>query len=130
MWEWQECNASPIEWHDISEMSSRKTARLNSQHCCFETILSISVGQWSFTRFRKLANPLGHNMIACLARNEAYSISLPHSRAKILPETNAAQATAASMRPNPSLKRTLHSVPAFGPSFHSGPIAVPLFRAA
>jgi hypothetical protein len=36
----------------------------------------------------------------------------------------------AQVWPNPSLKRTLHSVPAFGPSFHSGPIAVPLFRAA
>jgi len=35
-----------------------------------------------------------------------------------------------TVRPNPSLKRTLHSVPAIGPSFHSGPIAVPLFRAA
>ena len=30
---------------------------------------------------------------------------------------------------NPSLNRTLHSVPSISPPFHSGPIAVPLFRA-
>lgn len=30
---------------------------------------------------------------------------------------------------NLSLNRTLHSVPAFGPPFHSGPNTVPLFRA-
>ena len=30
---------------------------------------------------------------------------------------------------NPSLNRTLHSVPAISPPFHFGPIAVPLFRA-
>ena len=30
---------------------------------------------------------------------------------------------------NPSLNRTLHSVPAISPPFHSGPIAAPLFRA-
>ena len=30
---------------------------------------------------------------------------------------------------NPSLNRTLHSVPSVSPPFHSGPIAVPLFRA-
>ena len=32
-------------------------------------------------------------------------------------------------RPNHSLNRTLHSVPSISPPFHSGPIAVPLFRA-
>ena len=30
---------------------------------------------------------------------------------------------------NPSLNRTLHSVPSISPPFHSGPIAAPLFRA-
>jgi hypothetical protein len=30
---------------------------------------------------------------------------------------------------NHSLNRTLHSVPAFGPPFHSVPNTVPLFRA-
>ena len=30
---------------------------------------------------------------------------------------------------NPSLNRTLHSVPSISPPFHSGPITVPLFRA-
>ena len=30
---------------------------------------------------------------------------------------------------NPSLNRTLHSLPSISPPFHSGPIAVPLFRA-
>ena len=33
------------------------------------------------------------------------------------------------VRPNPSVNRTLHGLPAFGPPFHSGPNAVNPFRA-
>ena len=34
-----------------------------------------------------------------------------------------------SVRPNPSVNRTLHGMPASGPPFHSGPCAVMPFRA-
>ena len=42
---------------------------------------------------------------------------------------NAVLVSVHALLANQSLNRTLHSVPAFGPPFHSGPNAVPLFRA-
>ena len=42
---------------------------------------------------------------------------------------NAVLVSVHALLANQSLNRTLHSVPAFGPPFHSGPNTVPLFRA-
>lgn len=44
-------------------------------------------------------------------------------------EANAVLVIVHALLANQSLNRTLHSVPAFGPPFHSGPNIVPLFRA-
>ena len=62
--------------------------------------------------------------VACQIQRRGRFASTVMSKA-----VNAVLVSAHALLANPSLNRTLHSVPAFGPPFHSGPNTVPLFRA-
>ena len=111
--------AGPVAESLKSEFASRCSARYIESFDAGSMSSDSKVGQ-SQNRERH------HSGVGALASlfKRSWCLKALKPRWRALPRPNYLTVLA-----NPSLNRTLHSVPSISPPFHSGPIAVPLFRA-